>query len=238
MRSKQARNGCRVPRASWGAGHGGGSGRADLPGMYGTDGPRFGGADAAIHGHAQQHRGTAASREPPQERRGPRLADWSTGPPHSLAGNECMGITSRQLPAGSMLSAQGLLFGAALAFSGSGRANAGLCRWVQSVLRRPEGKPLQGRSRLSGEYWCGRYQVNCRSTEADRLHPTRRTRPETGACTPHSIAVKGKDGSDDLPLPTSPGVHRDSSVHGGRRRLRACPASRAGSGNVIPRGNR
>ena len=82
-------------------------------------------------------------REPPQERRGPRLADWSTGPPHSLAGNECIGVTSRQLAAGSMLSAQGLLFGAALAFSGSGRANAGLCRWVQSVLRRPEGKPLQ-----------------------------------------------------------------------------------------------
>ena len=53
-----------------------------------------------------------------------------------------------------------------------------------------------------------------------------------------TIAVKDEDGGDDLPLPTSPDARRDSSVHGGFRRLRACPVSRAGSGNVIPRGNR
>ena len=121
---------------------------------------------------------------------------------------------------------------------GPGGRAARLSGAQEQRCRNPRIGKTTGRSRLSGEYWCGRYQVNCRSTEADRLHPTRRTRPETGACTPHSIAVKGKDGSDDLPLPTSPGVHRDSSVHGGLRRLRACPASRAGSGNVIPRGNR
>ena len=42
-----------------------------------------------------------------------------------------------------MLSAQGLLPGAALAFSGGGRENAGLCRWLQPVLRSAEGHTLQ-----------------------------------------------------------------------------------------------
>ena len=40
-------------------------------------------------------------------------------------GCEPLGVRSRQLPAGSMLSAQGLLSGAALAFSGGGRENGG-----------------------------------------------------------------------------------------------------------------
>ena len=50
--------------------------------------------------------------------------------------------------------------------------------------------------------------------------------------------VTGWNGTGDLTLPTSPGAHRDSFVHGESRRPRACPGSRAESGNVNPRGSR